>query len=276
MRKLKKFVALLMAIISCALLMSGCDKGSSGSMNGPINQTKLYINKSQLTVIVSESAKITATVEDNSPITFESLDQTVCTVDQTGLVLGVDVGTAVIVVTANGEKQYCTVNVVGDGYSIEFNHPEKICVVEGTTVSLYANVKKNGKSFETIAKWNTSGQCATTVINENTINVTTTTTGTFIVSATVGQCEESCQIKVYSKTATQLDTPSLKIEESNVNWSAIENADAYLVKIGCGEWVNTTQLNVDISNVDSGTTIFVQAISNEFSFFDSDVQAIVI
>lgn len=275
MKKLKKVLALMLTIVSCMLFIGGCG-GSSSTLSGPINATNLYVNKSEITVIVGETAKLTATVDDGSTIEFDSLDPSVCSVDTKGKIVGLKVGFTMISVKANGYEKLCTINVVGDGYSIQFNQPSKINVIVGTTISLFASVKKYDKNFETTVTWNSEGNCATTTINNNTLNITTVSTGIFRVSAIIGQCTQTCEIKVFEKDATQLSAPNLFVEERKVKWIAVDNADGYLVKIADGQWLSTTETIFDVSNVDSQSTVFVKAICNGFTFFDSESAFIIV
>lgn len=275
MKRIKNIIALIMVALSFSCFVGGCG-GNMSTTAGPINGTNLYLNKSQLTITLGKVDKLYATVDDDSNIEFKSLDTTICTVDNNGKVVALKIGATTIVVTANGEEKLCAVNVVSDGFSISFNQPDSISAVLGTTISLHAIVYKENNRIEKDVLWSSIGDNATTVVSNNTINITTTSIGFFTVSATVGQCVNTCTIKVCSNDATQLSIPILTLEENKVKWSAVDNADGYLVKIGDEQWISTTELCVDVANVKSQTTVLVKAICNEFDYFDSGSAFIVV
>jgi len=79
--------------------------------------TNITLNKSTLTLPVGQSEALTPTISPtdatNQNVTWTSSDPTVATVDSTGKVTGVKVGTTIITATTvNGKTATCTVNVI--------------------------------------------------------------------------------------------------------------------------------------------------------------------
>lgn len=82
----------------------------------PVPDTKISLDKSEITVYFDETESLTATIEpDNATyknVTWTSSDETVATVSEEGVVYGVEVGKAVITATSpSGNTAQCKVTV---------------------------------------------------------------------------------------------------------------------------------------------------------------------
>lgn len=85
----------------------------------------------------------------NMPIIWESSDEDICTVDETGRVTGVDYGYATI--RAEIDDEYgayatCEIRVVREVTSIRLNH-SVLTVIQGHTVSLKADVQPSNATY---------------------------------------------------------------------------------------------------------------------------------
>jgi len=96
-------------------------------------------------------AKVTNHGEEvkNMPIIWESSDEDICTVDETGRVTGVDYGFATI--RAEIDDEYgayatCEIRVVREVTSIRLNH-SVLTVIQGHTVSLKAEVQPSNATY---------------------------------------------------------------------------------------------------------------------------------
>jgi len=96
-------------------------------------------------------AKVTNHGEEikNMPIIWESSDEDVCTVDETGRVTGVDYGYATI--RAEIDDEYgayatCEIRVVREVTSIRLNH-SVLTVIQGHTVSLKADIQPSNATY---------------------------------------------------------------------------------------------------------------------------------
>lgn len=91
-----------------------------------VSQTKsLYIDDSDLELYVDESISLTYVYNGNGELKWESSDNSVVKVDNTGMVTGVSIGSAIITVTsADGrhtDKKTITVENILDKFSCSFN-----------------------------------------------------------------------------------------------------------------------------------------------------------
>ena len=109
-----------------------------------ISVTEVSLNKNETTIEVGKTDTLTATVspEDatNKNVTWESSDTTVATVDDSGLVLGVKEGTAIITVTTEDGKKTATCQVTIVEKSIKSisikSEPTKKTYVKGQELDL--------------------------------------------------------------------------------------------------------------------------------------------
>ena len=83
---------------------------NTGNSQSSVEKTVLTA-KTEMTLEIGESANMDATVTPAMDITYVSSDDTVATVDETGLITAVAEGTADITARAGGETVKCVVTV---------------------------------------------------------------------------------------------------------------------------------------------------------------------
>ncbi len=118
---MKQIYRLYMLLVAGSLLMASCSKNDDleNDEPGAGKVTGIELNKDALTLHISETATLVATVlpEDASQeVKWKSRNEAVCTVDADGKVTAVDVGSTTILVTSvEGNKSTtCKVEVVPD------------------------------------------------------------------------------------------------------------------------------------------------------------------
>ena len=117
MKNRKIFAICSLLLVALLVLFVGACKGNS---NKPIEPTltmpekELVLNKEEISILLGESDYIiveAAGMDANVTVTFTSSDENVATVDGSGVIQAINVGTATITVKADGVEETCTVNV---------------------------------------------------------------------------------------------------------------------------------------------------------------------
>ena len=117
MKNRKIFAICSLLLVALLVLFVGACKDNS---NKPIEPTltmpekELVLNKEEISILLGESDYIiveTAGMDANVTVTFTSSDENVATVDGSGVIQAINVGTATITVKADGVEETCTVNV---------------------------------------------------------------------------------------------------------------------------------------------------------------------
>ena len=131
----------------------------------PVEEVSL--DKNEVEIIMGESAQLTATVTPkdatDKSVAWSSSDESIATVDETGKVTALKVGSATIKVktTDGGKEASCDVTVTPipvEGVTIE---PSQVEIKEGETVQLKATVNPEGADQE--VEWTTSNSQIATV-----------------------------------------------------------------------------------------------------------------
>lgn len=201
------------------------DGGFNASVTVKVKKPTVYVkgivtNTDQLTVNVRESKQLQASVvpidATDKTITFESNNNAIATVSDTGLVTGVSQGTTLIKAISNTSAgkfvAFCTVTVpkpVVDATSIKLDKGS-ISIVEGKTVPLKAVIKPVNATYKTVT-WSVGDESVATVTQDGYI--TAVGVGETVVSATtVNNKTTSCTVTVLPS-----DTPAqLTVEDAQV------------------------------------------------------------
>lgn len=100
----------------------------------PVPATGISLNKNTTTIKAGQNETLTATVTPTGctdPVTWESSDEAVATVDNTGKVTAVAKGTATITAKAGTKSATCTVTVTCDHSITDIAAKESTCTVQG-------------------------------------------------------------------------------------------------------------------------------------------------
>ena len=115
--KMKKALSILLVACMCVGLLAGCQwlPLLGGPTEPPVIEVEdVKINLSTVTIKVGDVHQIVTRVEPaeaDQTVTFTSSDETVATVDETGLVIAIAEGTAEITVSAGEKSKVCTITV---------------------------------------------------------------------------------------------------------------------------------------------------------------------
>ncbi len=240
----------------------------------PVEEVSL--DKNEVEIIMGESAQLTATVtpEDatDKSVAWSSSDESIATVDETGKVTALKVGSATIKVktTDGGKEASCDVTVTPipvEGVTIE---PSQVEIKEGETVQLKATVNPEGADQE--VEWTSSDSDIATV-DKNGL-VTSIKPGTVYIvvrSKAYTDKQASCEVIVkrddklkgiaFDASEIQLETGqsrTLKVvftpdyaANKNVSWSSSDPSIAS-VKDGNVTGVKEGKVTITATSEDGG------------------------
>ncbi len=121
------FLVMLFSVFAgaCKSCKSCKSKGSDSIIPTiTMPEKELTLDKAEMSILLGESDYIlaeTVGMDANTPITFTSSDESVATVDETGVIEAKSVGTATITVTADGVEKTCVVSVTLGKYLPELS-----------------------------------------------------------------------------------------------------------------------------------------------------------
>ena len=140
------------------------------------------------TYTIGDKCQLTATIKPDKAkdksLTWTSSDESVATVDASGIVTAVGYGNAIITATANdgsNQSASCTVYVNSRVFRINLDHTEIILIAEGETVQLNATVYPDNATDKSLT-WTSSNESVATVDVDGI--VTAVGDGNAIITAT--------------------------------------------------------------------------------------------
>ena len=163
----------------------------------PVTASSITLNVEDMTLLVGQSDKLTATVEPqnttDSTISWKSDNEAIATVGTDGTVTAVSVGTANITATCGEATATCkvTVNPV-TASSITLN-VEDMTLLVGQSDKLTATVEPQNTTDSTIS-WKSDNEAIATVSADGT--VTAVSVGTANITATCGEATATCKVTV--------------------------------------------------------------------------------
>ena len=173
---MRKLVLLLASVMCFAVTSAGCNVMdffgvNTGNSQSSVEKTVLTA-KTEMTLEIGESANMDATVTPAMDITYVSSDDTVATVDETGLITAVAEGTADITARAGGETVKCVVTVPHAYiYEIVLDKNSHELFVNGEATIAYS-ITADGEAYELAEGESvtiTSGNTAVATVENNTI-----------------------------------------------------------------------------------------------------------
>lgn len=231
---------LIVSVVSIMLTMTLSAPGFASSIPSETTDGSKIINnlaavvpvtsvslKSSLTLIEGNSsylnAKVAPTKATNKSVTWKSSDLTVATVDQSGKVIGVNVGIANITVTTlDGSKTAtCTVTVklppvAVTGVSLDASSSETINAY--TSITLGAKVVPTNATNQKVT-WRSSNTAVAKVDSNGVVVAKKAGTTTITVATIDGAKKATCKITVVlpegSVTGVKLKTKSFTLYEGS-------------------------------------------------------------
>ena len=179
---------------------------SGGDQTPPAAQPTLSIDKVSVSIKPGETVKITASAANGTgDVIFSSSDESVATVDPTGLVTGVAEGPAVITASYSGLTKTCTVEVVAPEAKVV-----KSISLSPASLALDPYDVKTGEitpiveadeGVDTTVSWVSSDTSVVTVSKASgtaseKITVTVVAPGTATITATCGGKQAVCDVSV--------------------------------------------------------------------------------
>ena len=163
----------------------------------PILAESIALDKTELTLTIGASEKLTATVlpEDvtDKTVTWSTSDASIATVDNEGKVTAVSIGVATITATCGDKSATCKVTVnpiLADSITLD---KTELTLTIGASEKLTATVLPEDVTDKTVT-WSTSDAAIATVDTEG--NVTAISVGEAVITATCGEISTSCRVIV--------------------------------------------------------------------------------
>ena len=137
---MKQKVLLIFLSLVCGVL------GAAGlaACDSVVNVTSVTLDKTELTLNVGETARLTATVlpenATNKTVYLSVEDSEIVTVNEDGLLVALSQGTTTVTATANAAHAYCVVTVKQPAKSVNIGNVDKKWLFAGEELSLVASV----------------------------------------------------------------------------------------------------------------------------------------
>ena len=177
---------------------------------GP-HAAELTVDQTSVTLDTGDSSNLSATasyVPEGTELSWSSSDEDVATVSQDGVVTAVDIGKAIITVSAGDLTASCKVKVIAP--SIKLNN-KSLEMDTDDTETLTATIKSSHKDAS--ASWSSSNEKVASVDESGT--VTAHKAGTAVITASYGEAEADCIITVFDVSKTTSLT--ITAQEDKVN-----------------------------------------------------------
>ena len=163
----------------------------------PIEATILSISATNMSLLVGQSEKLTATVQpDNTTdktVTWKSDNEAVATVSSDGTVTAVSVGIANITATCGKATATCKVTVNPVEASGVILSADNMSLLVGQSEKLTATVEPDNTTDKTIT-WKSDNEAVATVSSDGT--VTAVSVGIANITATCGKATATCKVTV--------------------------------------------------------------------------------
>lgn len=253
----------------------GIDLYLSG-VEGETAVSGVSLNKTSTTITQEGSEQLTATVAPsyatNKNVTWSTSNSSVATVSNTGLVSGVNAGTATITVTTEdgGFTATCTVTVTAvyhvTGVSLS---PAALALHPGENSSLTATITPSNATNKNVA-WSTNNSSVATV-SGGTVSAVSAGTATITVTTEDGGKTASCTVTVTdvavsgvtlnksSLTIARLGTETLtatvapsNATNKNINWSS-SNSSVATVSNGTVTGVSAGTATITVTSAADST-----------------------
>lgn len=221
--KVDNGVVTAMKVGNATITAKAGDKSATCSISVvPTPVTSVTLDKTSVTLKAGETVSLTATVKPddatNKTVTWNSSNESVATVDQTGNVTAKSIGNATINATANdgsGKYASCSVTVIKPVTSISLNKTNLILYrgASDVTGTLTASVIPSDASNMAVT-WSSSISSVASVSSSGVVTGKSKGTTTITVTANDGYgASATCEVEVKQwVTSITLDKKSLGIE----------------------------------------------------------------
>ena len=182
-----------------ATIIATCgDKSASCKVTvNPILAESITINKTELSLVIGASEKLTATIlpenVTDKTIIWSTSDASIASVDTDGNVKAVSVGDATIIATCGDKSAICKVTVnpiLAESITID---KTELSLVIGASEKLTATVFPENVTDKTVI-WSTSDASIVSVDTDGNVNAVSV--GEAIITATCGDKSATCKVTV--------------------------------------------------------------------------------
>ena len=202
-------ILLLVVCLISAFFAFGCSGENNGQTSGSENEElgygySFYLSDNSVTLEQGNTFNLIATY-GNEVVTYRSLNETVATVTETGLITAKSSGKTQITVSAGGKERICEVTVVTYEYTVSLNKTGTIYAYNDqlTVVELVAYAKMDGQEYADTYSWKSDSEKCTLTVPENTVLLSFNGTGEMTVTVTTGKgATQSVKIIVIDSEAS--------------------------------------------------------------------------
>lgn len=193
---------LFLVVVALGLLLSQSCKDEKEIS---IEIDKVVLNKANLLLVVGSKAELKATIEPsqvlNQTLVWKSLDPTIATVDENGVVVAAKVGETIISVsTPNKKTAECKVIVISDEVSSIILNTHKETLTIGKEIQLEASIKPLTAKDKTVL-WSSKDSNIATVTSEGIVKAVDNGIVEIYAKAVNGLCD-TCIITVETSVAS--------------------------------------------------------------------------
>ncbi len=239
---------------------------------------EITLNSTSMDLLIGQTGQLTATIlPDNATykgLIWTSSDESVATVDATGKVTAVSIGTISITAhSSDGKKSAsCEVTVLQKAESITLDKTSLEIYVGDEPVALVATVQPDTYTSKDFT-WSSSNKSVATVDEEGKVTAVTNGTATITVKTSDGSSlSATCSVKVYrhvesvslnktemtlyvgnSSTLTATVLPSSS-NNKNVTWTSSNESVATVDQIGKITAVSSGITTIIVTTADGGKT----------------------
>ena len=269
MRKVRNLIIAILSVICVACMFTACAKPS------------ITLDKATIELGWGAQAQIEATLTDSEDtIKWSSSDETVVTVDQNGLVMAVETGTATVTATAGeGKKQVsasCTVTVGEYQLAVTASEESVALLTYGdstaTAKTVTASVVANGATVSNPTLTWTSSNPAVATVNNGVITAVAKGNATITVTATKDGRTATDTIAV-SVNKTVVAAPYTASKEYDVRATSISQALESLGLAGYNGTVSVTSTGATVASAAiDGDNLVINATANAAGTVDYMVE----
>lgn len=228
-----------------------------------IGVTSVTLDKTDLTLDVNDTEKLTVTVNPNDAtnktVTWKSDKPEIVEVDSNGNVTAKAAGTATITATVDGKSVSCKVTVNGQTTvpvaSVELNQTT-LELIAGKEATLTATVKPDNATNRTVA-WESNATNVATV--DNSGKVTAVSEGTATITAKAGEQTATCTVTVtkadVAVESVTLNPTTLTLEKGSTGTLTATVAP----QNATNNTVTWSSSNPEVATVANGTVTAVSA-----------------
>ena len=253
--RIRKIICLAL-LLGCVICLSSALVACKKNQNDSALVESEIVHLDTLTLTVGGEYELVTGYEKDYKISYSSSDASICTVNESGVIKAIALGTAKIEVTMGNYKDYLTVVVgksaesnVQTDYQVSFSKPDKMYV--GTEITIKPIVYKQGIVVDEKVSF-------TFVENDDVLSQTQTNEGVKFfalkkgkttIKAVIGTYESVFNIKVYDESNI-LPCPAKTIEKTSVSWTKVEEAVGYHVTLDGGNSWTTVDNNTFSYSID--------------------------